>query len=81
MIALALAAVAAPGTAFAVTATTMTVGESNVAKLRMPNEVAGTFGVAILVTAKDGSTTFEPKGTTLSWKRADVLSAKATANA
>ncbi|WP_052441688.1 hypothetical protein [Streptacidiphilus anmyonensis] len=61
------------------TATTLTVGASdviNVAVDRFPDEIAGTYGVAILVTAKDGSTTFAAKGATYSWTRADVLSAK-----
>ncbi|WP_152627874.1 hypothetical protein [Streptacidiphilus neutrinimicus] len=64
------------------TATTLTVGASdviNVAVDRFPNEIAGTYGVAILVTAKDGSTTFEAKGASYRWTRADVLSAKPTA--
>jgi Family of unknown function (DUF5707) len=64
------------------TRTSATVGLSQVldaTKDRLPNALAGTWDVAVLVTAKDGSTTFVAKATTFDFKRADTLTSKASA--
>jgi hypothetical protein len=66
------------------TATTQTAGVTDTEKFTKagdlpPNEVAGTLGVAVLVVAKDGSTTYNAKATTFSWKRADKLTSKVSA--
>lgn len=65
------------------TATTLTASQyvsETVTKASLPpNLLAGTWGVAVLVTAKDGSTTFVAKATTFNWRRADTLSSKVSA--
>ena len=65
------------------TATSQTASVLETAKIpanaKLPNELAGTWGVAVLVVAKDGSTTFNVKATTYSWKRADRLTSKVSA--
>jgi hypothetical protein len=65
------------------TATTETVKHSQVVSYHPgdlpPNGVTGTWAVAVLVTGKDGRTTFSKEATTFSWKRADQLSATSTA--
>jgi hypothetical protein len=66
------------------TATTLTAGILQSEKVTKnadlpPNELAGTWGVAVLVVAKDGSTTYSAKADTYDWKRADTLTSKVSA--
>ncbi|MHA6760480.1 DUF5707 domain-containing protein [Streptacidiphilus sp. PAMC 29251] len=65
------------------TATTATASETATEKAvrgDMPlNEEAGAWQLAVLVTAKDGSTTFNAKAATFALKRADRLTAKVSA--
>ncbi|MEY9870601.1 hypothetical protein ABH931_000055 [Streptacidiphilus sp. MAP12-33] len=65
------------------TATTETVKHAQVISYHPgdlpPNAFAGEWGVAVLVTAKDGHTTFYQEATTFSWKRADQLAVAANA--
>jgi hypothetical protein len=68
------------------TATGETAGVSdtetyNTKSMHFPDSFAGTvFDIAVLVTGKDGTTTFNPKAGTFSFKRADILTAKASAS-
>ena len=66
------------------TATTQTAGLSVTENVTTnadlpPNALAGAWGIAVLVVATDGSTTFNVKATTFSFKRADTLTAKVSA--
>jgi hypothetical protein len=68
------------------TATGETAGGSdtetyNVKTMQIPNSIAGmVFDIAVLVTGKDGKTTFVPKAATFTlFKRADALTAKPSA--
>ncbi|QMU70480.1 hypothetical protein [Streptacidiphilus sp. P02-A3a] len=65
------------------TATTQTAGirvsEKVPSSAGLPNDVAGVWGVAVLVVAKDGATTFNAKATSYTWQRADKLTAKTSA--
>ena len=70
-------------TARSATATTLTAShletDSYTRSELPPNALAGAWGVAVLVTAKDGSTTFSVQATTFYWRRADTLSSKVSA--
>ncbi|MEZ0070582.1 hypothetical protein ABIA32_006635 [Streptacidiphilus sp. MAP12-20] len=67
------------------TATTETAGLTdtmnyNVEQMHIPNALAGSvYDIAVLVTGKNGKTTFTAKAGTFSFKRADTLNAKASA--
>ncbi|MHA6765653.1 hypothetical protein [Streptacidiphilus sp. PAMC 29251] len=65
------------------TATSQTAGVLQTDKIptsaKLPNDLAGTWGVAVLVVANDGSTTFNVKAATFNWRRADKLTAKVSA--
>ena len=65
------------------TATTQKAGrlerEAVPSSAGLPNEMAGTWGFAVLVVAKNGATTFNPKAATFAWARADQLTSKVSA--
>ena len=66
------------------TATSQTAGitaTENVTKPSQlpPNILAGAWGVAVLVVANDGTSTFKAQAGTFDWKRADTLSSKVSA--
>ena len=66
------------------TATTLTAGLTETDQFTKsgglpPNELAGTWGVAVLVVAKDGSSTFKAQATTYHWRRADKLTSTVSA--
>ena len=65
------------------TATSQTAGVSETDKIlasdKMPDEFAGTWGVAVLVVANNGTSTFNVKATTYNWQRADKLTSKVSA--
>ncbi|MEY9876508.1 hypothetical protein ABH931_006018 [Streptacidiphilus sp. MAP12-33] len=61
------------------TATSWTVGyteHDSAATNRPPNQIAGTWNLAVLVTTKDGRVFFDPNAAHFTAKRADVLSAR-----
>jgi hypothetical protein len=59
--------------------TAATLETLKVPTVKLPNSLAGAWGVAVLVVAKDGATTFNAKATTYNWERADELSSKVSA--
>jgi hypothetical protein len=65
------------------TATTLTAGLSVTERVPssagVPSQLAGVWGVAVVVVAKNGATTFNPKATTFLWQRADTLASKVSA--
>jgi hypothetical protein len=67
--------------AVSTSATSQVAAESHTAPWtkgdHLPNALAGSYNVAVLITAKNGTTTLIPKATTFTYKRADVVSGKA----
>ncbi|RAG81554.1 hypothetical protein DN069_32385 [Streptacidiphilus pinicola] len=80
----ALVAASAMGTVRSRTATSETIGFDYTyddAKRFEPDYIAGEFGIAVLATANDGTTTYVPKAATYFFRFADALNAKASTGA